>query len=117
IYKLFCIYCCYFAVSLLGYIVQEYGKRSINKLIQAIGRGCSIDMAMYRSTGKKLSEVINGWKSFIGKRYKWISIFPTIFSLWFVVSILVVFLYIHKRRKNAQKILTSLTDLFPRFIS
>lgn len=90
--------------SLLGYIIQEYGKGSLNKLIKELGKGQTIDMAMYKSTGKTLTEIINDWKIFLKKRYKWTSFFPTIFSLWFVMSILVIFPYIHKRHRNAQKI-------------
>lgn len=72
------------------FLFDEYGVSSINKFLDAIGRGESVNRALLKATGSNYSEFDSEFRKFITKRYNIVSLFMDTLLLWLGLAVVVV---------------------------
>jgi hypothetical protein len=90
--------------SFVSYIKNEYGTEALARVIKGIAHGLDAEEALRQATGLGLGNLERGWKAELKKRYSWIPIATSFFSLWFLASLLFLLGYWLKRRR-AKRIL------------
>jgi hypothetical protein len=85
--------------SFVSYIKNEYGAEALARLIKGIAYGLDAEEALKQTTGLGLRSLERDWKAELKKRYSWIPIITSFFSVWFLVSLLFLLGYLLKRRK------------------
>jgi hypothetical protein len=86
--------------SFVSYIRNEYGSEALARLIKGIAHGLDAEEALRQATGLGLRNLERGWKADLKKRYSWIPIVTSFFSLWFLASLLFLLGYWLKRRRS-----------------
>ena len=85
--------------SFVSYIKNEYGSEALARLIKGIAHGLDTDTALREATGLGLRNLEREWKAELKKRYSWVPIVTSFFSLWFLASLLFLLGYWLKRRR------------------
>jgi hypothetical protein len=86
--------------SFVGFIKTEYGPEALPRLIKGIAHGLDADTALRQATGLGLRNLERKWKEELKRRYSWIPIATSFFSLWFLASLLFLLGYWLKRRRG-----------------
>ena len=92
------------SLSFVGFIKRECGPQALPRLITGLAHGLDADTALKQATGLGLRHLERRWKAVLKKRYSWIPIVTSFFSLWFLASLLFLIGYWLKRRR-AKRIL------------
>jgi hypothetical protein len=92
------------SLSFVGFIKREYGPQALPRLITGLALGLDAEEALRQATGLGLRHLERRWKAELKKRYSWIPIVTSFFSLWFLASLLFLIGYWLKRRR-AKRIL------------
>jgi len=90
--------------SFVSYIKTDVGPEALPRLIRGLSYGLDTETALQQATGLGLKDLERRWKEDLKRRYSWIPIATSIFSLWFLASLLFLVSYWLKRRK-AKRIL------------
>lgn len=90
--------------SFVSFIKKEFGPTALPRLIKGMSYGLDADTALRQATGFGLTGLERRWKQELRRRYSWIPIVTSFFSLWFLASLLFLLGYWRKRRR-AKKIL------------
>jgi hypothetical protein len=85
--------------SFVSYIKNEYGAEALARFIKGIAHGLDAEESLRQATGLGLRSLERGWKAELKKRYSWIPIITSFFSLWFLASLLFLLGYWLKRRR------------------
>jgi hypothetical protein len=89
--------------SFVSYIKQAFGPVALPRLISGLSHGLDTETALQQATGLGMKDLERRWKEGLRKRYSWIPITTSFFSLWFLATLLFLLSYWLKRRK-AQRI-------------
>jgi hypothetical protein len=90
--------------SFVSYIKTELGPEALPRLIRGLSYGLDTETALRQATGLGLKDLERRWKEDLKRKYSWISIVTSFFSLWFLASLLFLLSYWLKRRR-AKRIL------------
>jgi hypothetical protein len=90
--------------SFVSYIKTEYGPGALPRLIKGLSYGLDAETALRQATGLGLRDLERRWKEDLKRRFSWIPITTSFFSLWFLASLLFLLSYWLKR-KRTKKIL------------
>ncbi|OGP55619.1 MAG: hypothetical protein A2Y65_00435 [Deltaproteobacteria bacterium RBG_13_52_11] len=90
--------------SFVSYIKNEFGPAALPRFIRGLTHGLDVEAALRQATGLGLRDMERRWKEELKRRYSWIPIVTSFFSLWFLASLLFLLGYWLKRRK-AKRIL------------
>jgi len=90
--------------SFVSYIKTELGPQALPRLIKGLSYGLDAETALRQATGLGLRDLERRWKEELKRRYSWIPILTSVFSLWFLASLLFLLSYWLKRRR-AKRIL------------
>jgi hypothetical protein len=85
--------------SFVSFIKNEYGPEALPRLIKGIAHGLDAEEALQVATGLGLRNLERKWKKELKRRYSWIPIATSFFSLWFLASLLFLLGYWLKRRR------------------
>ncbi|MBW2038810.1 MAG: hypothetical protein JRI46_04325 [Deltaproteobacteria bacterium] len=86
--------------SFVSFIKNEFGPKALPRLIKGMAHGLDVDTALRLATGLGLRELERRWKKELKRRYSWIPIVTSFFSLWFLASLLFLLSYWRKRRRT-----------------
>jgi hypothetical protein len=90
------------AGALIHDIVRRFGPQAIQEILQGVNRGATFDSAYANATGETLANAqLEFWRS----QRMWTSWIPIITSstlLWSTITILAIFAFIMRRRRNRQ---------------
>ena len=86
--------------SFVSFIKTEYGPEALPRLIKGIAHGLDTETALRQATGLGLRNLERRWKKELKRRYSWIPIATSFFSLWFLASLLFLLGYWLKRRRS-----------------
>lgn len=87
------------SLSFVGFIKREYGPQALPRLITGLAHGLDAEEALRQATGLGLRNLERQWKAELKRRYSWIPIVTSFFSLWFLASLLFLLGYWLKRRR------------------
>jgi len=87
------------SLSFVGFIKNEHGPQALPRFIRGMANGLDADTALRIATGLGLRHLERRWKAELKKRYSWIPIVTSFFSLWFLASLLFLIGYWLKRRR------------------
>ncbi len=90
--------------SFVSYIKTDLGPEALPRLIRGLSYGLDTETALRQATGLGLRDLERRWKEDLKRRYSWIPIVTSFFSLWFLASLLFLLSYWLKRRR-AKRIL------------
>ncbi|UCC66207.1 MAG: hypothetical protein JSW32_04780 [Deltaproteobacteria bacterium] len=90
--------------SFVTFVKNEFGAKALPRLVEGIASGLDVDTALRLATGLGFRELERRWKKELKRRYSWIPIASSFFSLWFLASLLFLLVYWRKRRR-AKRIL------------
>jgi len=85
--------------SAVNYIKEDLGAESLARFIEGLANGLDTDMALRVAAGLRLSELERAWIQKLKRRYSWIPVVTSVFSLWFLASVLFLISYWRKRRR------------------
>jgi hypothetical protein len=85
--------------SFVSYIKQEFGSAALPRFISGLSHGLDTETALRRATGLGLKDLERRWKEELRRRFSWIPIVTSFFSLWFLATLLFLLSYLLKRRK------------------
>ncbi|MCJ7664206.1 MAG: peptidase MA family metallohydrolase [Desulfobacterales bacterium] len=86
--------------SFVSYIKTELGPEALPRLIKGLSYGLDAETALRQATGLGLRDLERRWKEDLKRRYSWIPIVTSFFSLWFLASLLFLLSYWLKRRRT-----------------
>jgi len=86
--------------SFVSFIKNEYGSEALPRLITGLAQGLDMGTALRLATGLGLRNLERKWKAELNRRYSWIPIVTSFFSLWFLASLLFLLSYWLKRRRT-----------------
>jgi hypothetical protein len=86
--------------SFVSYIKTELEPEALPRLIRGLSYGLDTETALRQATGLGLKDLERRWKGELKRRYSWIPIVTSFFSLWFLASLLFLLSYWLKRRKT-----------------
>jgi hypothetical protein len=90
--------------SLVSYIKTGLGPEALPRFIRGLSYGLDTETALRQATGFGLKDLERRWKEDLKKRYSWIPIVTSFFSLWFLASLLFLLSYWLKRRRAKRKL-------------
>jgi len=90
--------------SLVSYIKTDLGPQALPRFIRGLSYGLDTETALRQATGSGLKDLERRWKEDLKKRYSWIPIVTSFFSLWFLASLLFLLSYWLKRRRAKRKL-------------
>jgi hypothetical protein len=88
------------SISFVSFIKTEYGPEALPRLITGLSYGLDAETALKQATGLGLRNLERQWKTELKKRYSWIPIVTSFFSLWFLASLLFLLSYWLKRKRT-----------------
>lgn len=91
------------SISLIAYIINRFGKDSFREIIKHLVNGVAVEDAFNRSIGLSQAELEIEWQKYIIKRYTWIPVITSGFSIWFFITLLFLLIYLHKKRHSQLK--------------
>jgi|GEM_PF-945921 len=91
------------SLSLITYLMNEYGKEAFHRLIKNLGEGISPETALRRATGVELEVLEQNWRQALREKHSWIPIIASTTVLWFLATLIFIGAYLSKRRR-AQKL-------------
>lgn len=86
------------SMSLIAYIINKYGADYLNKLIRYLVEGKQTAEAFFQVFGISLEDFERNWHAYLRRRYNWIPFITSSFAIWFLISVLFLGIYAHKRR-------------------
>jgi hypothetical protein len=86
--------------SFVSYIKTDVGPEALPRLIRGLSYGLDTETALRQATGLGLRDLERRWKEDLKRRYSWIPIVTSFFSLWFLASLLFLLSYWLKRRRT-----------------
>jgi hypothetical protein len=86
--------------SFVSYIKQEFGPAALPRYINGLSHGLDTETALRQATGLGLKDLERRWKEDLKRKFSWIPIVTSFFSLWFLVTLLFLLSYWLKRRKT-----------------
>jgi len=90
--------------SFVSYIKTDVGPEALPRLIRGLSYGLDTETALRQATGLGLRDLERRWKEDLKRRYSWIPIVTSFFSLWFLASLLFLLSYWLKRRRARRKL-------------
>jgi hypothetical protein len=90
--------------SLVSYIKTELGPKALPRLIRGLSYGLDTETALKQAIGLGLKDLERRWKEDLKRRFSWIPIVTSFFSLWFLASLLFLLSYWLKRRRVKRKL-------------
>ncbi|MGH8015958.1 MAG: peptidase MA family metallohydrolase [Candidatus Zixiibacteriota bacterium] len=88
------------------YFYREYGTNSVNRFLDAIRSGHSLDSAFSASVGGRYSEFEEEYKTYLKERYNIASLFMDTMLFWLFLAVIVIvaaFVRYKKRRQYYKK--------------
>jgi len=88
------------------YFYKQYGANPVNRFLDAIKSGQSIDSALSASTGGTYSEFEKEFTDYLGSRYNIASLFMDTLFFWVFLALIVIvaaFVRYHRRRQYYRK--------------
>jgi hypothetical protein len=85
--------------SLVSYIKTELEPEALPRLITGLSHGLDAETALRQATGLGMRDLERRWKEGLKRRFSWIPIVTSFFSLWFLASLLFLLGYWLKRRR------------------
>jgi hypothetical protein len=90
--------------SFVSYIKTELGPEALPRLMRGLSYGLDTETALRQATGLGLKDLERRWKEDLKRRFSWIPLVTSFFSLWFLASLLFLLSYWLKRRRAKRKL-------------
>jgi len=92
------------SASAVQYLVEEAGERGLRRLFERWRESGDLDMAMRGTYGVTLGQFEEDWKQWVGERYGWAAALAHATVFWAIASILLVWLFVRRRRRDREKL-------------
>jgi hypothetical protein len=91
------------SLSLIVYMMDEYGKQAFHRLIKNLGEGIDPETALRRATGVDLGTLEQNWRLALREKHSWIPIITSTTVLWGLITAMFFGAYLYKK-KRAKKL-------------
>jgi len=82
----------------VSYLIREYGRESLVDAVQLLSQDKNWNEVFLETTGSKYRDFQREFLDSVKARYRWISFLGDTFFFWLGLALLVVFVYLLKRR-------------------
>ncbi|MGA1868953.1 MAG: peptidase MA family metallohydrolase [bacterium] len=93
------------SISVIAFILNKHGVNALHGIIDKLIHGKTTRGAFQTVLGISLEEFERQWHAYLRRRYTWVPIITSSFTIWFLISILVLGIYFYKRRQAKQKMI------------
>jgi hypothetical protein len=91
------------ATSAVGYLLEEGGEAGLAAFLARWRESGSLDLALRRTYGRTLGQFEHDWQRRTRSRYGWAAALSHATLFWAVAAVLLGFLYVVRRRRNAAR--------------
>lgn len=92
------------AASTVQYMVASAGERGLRLLLERWRQTRSLDAAMRSTYGVTLGQFEEDWREHVRRRYGWAAVLGHATVFWAIGALLLVWLYLRRRRRNRAKL-------------
>lgn len=89
---------------LISFLISRYGKESFHRFIKAYSGGKGLKEALMEVYGIRWEELEEKWSNYLQSRFSRIPIVTSTTTLWFLLTIAFILVYLRKRRANRLKL-------------
>jgi len=86
--------------DMISYILREFGIPSYSTMLDRLAQGDELDAALEKSLGRNLDQLEKEWLNAVRRRWGLVPALTGSLSLWFLVSLLFIAAYLHKRKTS-----------------
>ena len=87
---------------LISFLISRYGRESFHEFIKEYSGGKGLKEVMLAVYGIEWEELEERWRNYLKLRFSWIPIITSATTLWFLVTI--VFILVYLKRKKAYRL-------------
>lgn len=91
------------SISLIAYIINKYGQGALRDIIRNLVEGNPTDTSFYNALGIDIEVFEKKWHAYLRRSYTWIPVLTSSFFIWFIISLMVLGIYIHKKRLSEKR--------------
>ena len=91
--------------SMVAYLLYHYGRAAFRDFLLALKGGATLSRASQAAFGSSFYELERRWHRYLRIRYTWIPVITSTMALWFLFSLLFLWVYVRKRRQARAVIL------------
>ena len=88
--------------SFMTFLADRYGEQTIFRLISEMKEGKEFDHAFSTVFGDELRNVEKKWIGKITMWYRWVPVVTSSFTLWTVITLLFIIVYLRKKKRNLE---------------
>jgi hypothetical protein len=88
----------------VSYLYGEFGEGTVKEIVGHLANGASIDMAFMKTIGSNYLAFQLEFEKYVQGKYNWASLLGDTFLLWVGLAILIVLVYLFKRRRAKSKL-------------
>jgi len=93
------------SISAIAYIINKHSLKSLHGIIYNLINGHSVEEAFLNSLEISLYAFEKQWHTYLRRRYTWIPLLTSSFTIWFFITILALGIYFYKKRLVKQKMI------------
>ncbi len=90
--------------SMVAYLLNRYGRESFHEFIRQVQAGRTISQSTQAAFGLSFYDLEQRWHRYLRVRYTWIPVVTSSAALWFLASLLFLFVYARKQRAARRKV-------------
>lgn len=87
---------------LISFLISRYGRESFHEFIKEYSGGKGLKDVLMEVYGIRWEELEERWRNYLKLRFSWIPIITSATTLWFLVTI--VFILVYLKRKKAYRL-------------
>jgi hypothetical protein len=88
---------------LISFLISEYGSEKFHFLVREYSRGKKFEEAIREIYDLGWYEFEDVWRSYLKVRFSWIPIVTSTTTLWFLLTLVVIYGYVKKRKATRVK--------------
>ncbi len=88
----------------VSFIVMEHGYEKLRMIIDLLASGENMDESFKLAIGINVTKFQSLWMQYLERHYQWFSILSSSVLLWGIISFIVVWAYIRRRRSRREQL-------------
>jgi hypothetical protein len=91
--------------SMVSYLFHNFGRQKFHDFIISLKSGLTLSQSAQEGFGLSFYELEKGWHRHLRLRYTWVPVVTSSAALWFLVSMIFLYVYRRKMKRAREKVL------------
>ncbi|MCX7958024.1 MAG: peptidase MA family metallohydrolase [Deltaproteobacteria bacterium] len=87
-----------------SFMLSRIGEEGLYKVFENVGQGMDFRYAIYKVSGKTVSEMENEFRKSTRFRYGWVPVITSSTTLWVLLTFLFIYVFIIKKRRSEKRL-------------